>query len=361
MLNPEFWRGRSVVVTGHTGFKGAWLCLWLERMGARVSGFALAPDAISSPYELLRPALASEHIGDIRESRPIAAFLRQAEPEIVIHMAAQPLVRLSYAQPVETFSTNIMGTVHLLEAVRACPSVRAAVIVTTDKVYENKEHGLAFREEDPLGGHDPYSSSKAGTEIVTASYRASFFGAPGAARIASARAGNVVGGGDWSADRLIPDLVRALGAKAPICLRYPRSVRPWLHVLEPLSGYLALAEKLVEAPEAAPDALNFAPDPAQSYTVADVVERFGDEFDGKPGWIQANGDHPREAALLMLDPALAALQLGWRARLDFDATIRWTAEWYRDHMAGADMRGRTVGQIERYAALIAAQGETLSA
>lgn len=358
MLKPEFWRGRSVLVTGHTGFKGAWLATWLERMGARVSGFALAPDPASSPYELLRPTLVREHIGDIRELGPINGFLQEVEPEIVIHMAAQPLVRLSYAQPVETFATNIMGTVHLLEAVRACPSVRAAVVVTTDKVYENKEEGRPFREDDPLGGHDPYSSSKAGAEIVTASYRASFFGSGASACIASARAGNVIGGGDWSADRLIPDLVRALAAEAPICLRYPRSVRPWLHVLEPLAGYLALAERMIEQQDAAPAALNFAPDPAMSYTVADVVERFGAEFGGRPGWIQANGDHPREAALLTLDPTEASRQLGWRARLDFDTTIRWTAEWYRDHMAGTDMRGRTIDQIERYATLVTPEQET---
>jgi CDP-glucose 4,6-dehydratase len=341
--DKTFWRGRRVFLTGHTGFKGAWLATWLRRRGAVVAGYALAPATSPSLHQLL--AAADGGIADIRDAEALLAALQAAEPEIVFHLAAQPLVRASYREPRLTYETNVTGTVNVLDAVRATPSVRAVVIITTDKVYENRGEGRPFREGDRLGGHDPYSNSKAAAEMVVQCYRDSFLTASGSAAIATARAGNVVGGGDWSEDRLVPDMVRAFVAGRPVDLRYPGAVRPWQHVLEPLEGYMMLAEALVSA--GAPPALNFGPDPDGFVTVADIAQALTQALGGK-SWVQAPGDHPAEAAVLTLDTTLAARTLGWRPRLDVRDTIRWTADWYAAWHAGHDMAAVTAAQIDAY-------------
>lgn len=348
----RFWAGRRVLVTGHTGFKGAWLCLWLERLGAQVSAIALPPQTSPALYDALTPWPGQHHVhGDICDGAALSAFVAQARPQVVIHMAAQALVRRSYAEPVETFATNIMGTVNLLCALRAVEGVEAVVVVTTDKVYANPNDGTPFREGDPLGGKDPYSSSKACAELVTASLRDSFFRAGGPA-IATARAGNVVGGGDWSDDRLVPDFIRALDSGEPVRLRYPQAVRPWQHVIEPLAGYLALAQALVERPAEVPEALNFGPDPASVASVAQVAEALAGAFGLPAPWAQAEGSHPPEAQALVLNSDLAAATLGWRPRLSLDDTIAWTSQWYRAHRAGADVRALSLAQIARYEELL---------
>jgi len=345
-----------VLLTGHTGFKGTWAALWLQTLGAEVTGLALAPRTAPNFWSIAAPKMPS-HIGDLRDAGFVAAAVAAARPEIVIHMAAQALVRESYADPVGTFATNIMGTVNLLQACRQAANLGCVLVVTSDKVYENHGDGRPFGELDRLGGHDPYSNSKACTELVTQSFRDSFFkaGPP----IATARAGNVIGGGDWSADRLVPDCVRALGAGQPVTLRYPAAVRPWQHVLEPVGGYLAMVEALVNRPEATPRALNFGPDPASFRTVAEIVDGFSQRFAGRPGWIQDGTTNPPEAAALTLRSDLAQQALGWRSALDIDATLGWTADWYRAHFDGADMLGFSLAQIAGYQALAGgAAGQT---
>jgi CDP-glucose 4,6-dehydratase len=271
-----------------------------------------------------------------------------ADPQIVIHMAAQALVRDSYREPLATYATNVLGTAIVLDACRAARRLRAVLIVTSDKVYENQGAGRPFVEHDRLGGHDPYSSSKACAELVTSSFRDSFYreGPP----IASARAGNVIGGGDWSAERLIPDCVRALQAGAPVRLRYPDAVRPWQHVLEPLAGYLALAQALAESPHTAPRAVNFGPDPTSFCAVRDVVDAFSARFDGKPGWERDAAPHPTEAGALTLSSTLAERTLDWQPALSIDESLSWTADWYRAHAAGHDMLAFTKAQLEQYRA-----------
>ena len=347
----EFWRQRRVFLTGHTGFKGAWLALWLREMGASVTGYALAPHTSPNLFTLLGPQVRSI-IGDVRDSKALSAAMHEADPQIVIHMAAQALVRESYRDPVATFAINVMGTAHLLEACRRLPALQCCVVVTSDKVYENSGAAAAFDERDRLGGHDPYSNSKACTELVTGSFRDSFFehGPP----LATARAGNVIGGGDWSADRLIPDCVRALQAGSSVSLRYPDAIRPWQHVLEPLSGYLRLAQALVETPETAPRAVNFGPNPASFCTVHEVVDAFSARFGGKPGWQRDAGAHPQEAKVLTLSSTLAQRSLGWQPALDVEASLAWTADWYRAHTAGEDMLTFSRTQISRYRTLQAA-------
>ena len=346
----DFWRGRRVLVTGQTGFKGSWLCLWLRHLGAEVSAFALPPLTEPSLYALAAPWSEQTHeIIDLRDGAAVADAVARARPEIVFHLAAQALVRASYRDTVGTYASNVMGTVHVLEAVRAVSSISAAVIVTTDKVYENDGRGRAFVEGDRLGGKDPYSNSKACAELATATFRDTLLDAGTA--VATARAGNVVGGGDWSEDRLVPDVVRALAVGQPVALRYPGSVRPWQHVLEPLRGYLMLGERLLTRPETAPRALNFGPDHRSVLTVSEVVEILGAAFGGAAGWEQALGEHPPEAATLTLDSALAERSLGWRPLLSMEDTIRWTADWYRAWKAGGDSRRLTLDQISRYEAL----------
>lgn len=352
-MTEAFWRGRRVLVTGHTGFKGAWLCLWLERLGAEVAAFALPPTEPQSLWMLAR-ARARSILGDLRDPGAVRDAVHAMRPQVVFHLAAQALVRESYREPVATFATNVLGTAHLLEACRGLDELRAVVVVTSDKVYENDGGGRAFEERDRLGGHDPYSASKACAELLTASYRASFFadGPP----IATARAGNVIGGGDRSPDRLIPDCVRALEAGEPVRLRYPRAVRPWQHVLDPLAGYLQLARALVERSARAPQNVNFGPEPASFRTAAEVVDAFGAHFGGRPGWRAEGTPQPAEAATLCLSSALARAELGWRPRLDFDAAIAWTAEWHRAVAAGEAAAAVTRAQIDRYARSIAIDG-----
>jgi CDP-glucose 4,6-dehydratase len=291
----------------------------------------------------------SSCIGDIRDEASVRDALSGADSQVVIHMAAQALVRESYREPLATYATNVLGTGILLQACRELKHLQCVLIVTSDKVYENHGEGRAFVEEDRLGGHDPYSNSKACAELLTGSFRASFFqsGPP----IASARAGNVIGGGDWSPDRLIPDCVRALQADKPVALRYPDAIRPWQHVLEPLSGYLALAQALVQTPAAAPRAVNFGPNPSSFCRVHEVVDAFSARFSGKPGWRRDPGVHPEEAAALTLSSALAQGSLGWHPRLDVSESLAWTADWYRAYAAGENMVSFSEAQIARYQSL----------
>ncbi len=340
-----FWQRRRVFVTGQTGFKGAWLCMWLERLGAKVSAFALEPPTEPSLYALVGDWPGQDHTtGDLRDLESVKRALAAADPQIVIHMAAQTLVRPGYRDPVGTFSSNVMGTTHLLEAARSLDSLEAVVVVTSDKVYNNDEQGRAFAEGDRLGGEDPYSSSKACVELVTRCYRDSFY--ENGAAVATARAGNVIGGGDWAEARLVPDLVRALDGGEPVVLRYPDAVRPWQHVLEPLSGYLTLARALVEKPAETPRAVNFGPQPDAFLSVSQIVDAFGAHFDGRPGWRIDGGTHPREAGLLTLDPGLAGSALGWQPHLSMAEAIDWTASWYRDWRDGGDARALSLAQIE---------------
>src|SRR5579863_3331655 len=350
----QFWHGRRVLLTGHTGFKGAWLSVWLAGRGAEVWGYALAPSGEPNLWSILAAADAARArrsiIADIRDARRLGEAMAQADPQIVIHMAAHALVRESYRDPLATYATNVMGTAALLQSCRSLRHLECVVIVTSDKVYENHGEGRAFEENDRLGGHDPYSNSKACTELVTASFRDSFYAA--GPPIATARAGNVIGGGDWSEDRLIPDCVRALRSGKAVNLRYPDAVRPWQHVLEPLSGYLALAEGLVKAPGETPRAVNFGPDPASFCTVREVVDTFGARFSGRPGWVRDPAPQPAEAQALTLSSALAGRTLGWHPRLDIRESLSWTADWYLAHSAGKNMWELSEEQIARYGDLM---------
>jgi CDP-glucose 4,6-dehydratase len=346
--SKDFWRGRRVLITGHTGFKGAWLALWLRRMGAKLTGYALAPTSTPNLWDIVRGDTVSI-IADIRDPKRLRDAVEDADPQIVFHLAAQALVRESYRDPLATYATNVLGTGALLLACRELENLQCAVVVTSDKVYENDGAGRPFEEGDRLGGHDPYSNSKACAELLTGSFRESFFrdGPP----IATARAGNVIGGGDWSPDRLIPDCVRALAAGTPVSLRYPLAVRPWQHVLEPLGGYLALAEALVRSPQSAPRAVNFGPDAASFCTVRDVVEAFSARFAGKPSWQRDATEHSPEAHTLTLSSGLAARTLGWGPCLGIGESLAWTADWYRAYAAKEDMVKFSEAQLARYEAL----------
>jgi len=340
--------GSRVLVTGHTGFKGAWLSRWLLDLGAELTGYALDPD--TDPALLTDLGLASamdSRIGDIRDAERVAALVREVRPDVILHLAAQPLVRRSYAEPRYTFEVNVLGTVNVLEAVRSSSSCQAFVNVTTDKVYANAETGEPFAEDQPLGGHDPYSASKAGSEIVTASYRDSFFSGPDAAAIATARAGNVIGGGDWAEDRLVPDCARALSAGRPLVVRNPDSVRPWQHVLEPLSGYLHLAASLLgDRSLAGP--FNFGPDPLAARTVGEVADHFVSAW-GEGSWESPDlGEQPHEAAQLQLDIGKAERVLGWRPVWAFDDTIQRTAAWYRAYTGGEDATALLEADFDAY-------------
>lgn len=343
----SFWRGRRVVVTGHTGFKGGWLSLWLARMGAEVTGIALPPETTPSLFDLVRlPDDVKSHFADVRDAAAIAGLIRAARPEIVLHLAAQPLVRRSYRQPLETFGSNVMGTAHVLDALRDLPGVKAAVIITTDKVYRNVETIFPYREDDALGGHDPYSASKAAAELVTASYRDAFLSAQGVA-VATARAGNVIGGGDWSEDRLIPDAVRAWGEGRTLDIRRPDAVRPWQHVLEPLSAYLCLAERLVQNPALA-GAYNFGPRTDEAATVREVVELARKVFGRGEATFAETPQGPHEAGLLALEIAKARETLGVAPRWNLVEGVTRTMNWYRGWLEGADVRGLCVADIAAF-------------
>jgi CDP-glucose 4,6-dehydratase len=345
-----FWRGRRVLVTGHTGFKGAWLCLWLQRLGARVAGIALPPEGERSLSRLLAPWDGLEDgILDLRERDRAVATIGASDAEVLFHLAAQALVPAAQRDAAATFATNVMGTVHALDSALRCPSLRAALVITTDKVYANAGQGRPFREEDPLGGDEPYAASKAAAELVVLAYRAAF-AAQGKA-VGTARAGNVIGGGDWAADRIVPDLLRSLQSGQPTAIRNPTGVRPWQHVLDPLAGYLAFAQALATSAEMAPPALNFGPPAESCRTVRELAERFIARLPGHPGWTASPTPWLHEAPILRLDSTRAQAALGWRPRLDFAAAVDWTAEWHAAESSGADMRAFTLAQIARYEAL----------
>lgn len=347
MMRKAFWRSRRVLVTGHTGFKGGWLSLWLQSLGAEVTGIALPPNTTPNLFELARVAQGvRSHFCDIRDAERLAALVCDCQPEIVLHLAAQPLVRASYREPVATFSSNIMGSVHLLDALRGLGAVRVALVVTTDKVYRNLEQPYPYREDDALGGHDPYSASKAASEIVIASYREAFLAEQGVA-VASARAGNVIGGGDWSADRLIPDAVRAWQAGRTLRIRHPAAIRPWQHVLEPLYGYLALAEKLWGRPELA-GAYNFGPHTHEAATVHDVVERARQAYGAGEVCCGKGNCGPHEAGWLALETAKSRTTLGVRPKWPLAEAVARTMMWYKAQLAGADARDLCLAEIAQY-------------
>ncbi|ADL56841.1 CDP-glucose 4,6-dehydratase [Gallionella capsiferriformans] len=354
-MNADFWRGKRVLLTGHTGFKGSWLSLWLQSMGAQVVGFALAPPTKPSLFEVagIEQGMTSI-IGDIRDLVHLRSVLTEHQPEIVIHMAAQPLVRYSYIEPVETYSTNVMGVVNLLEAVRSTRSVKAVVNVTTDKCYENREWAWGYRENEAMGGYDPYSSSKGCAELVTAAYRNSYFHPAkyhehGVA-IASARAGNVIGGGDWAEDRLIPDIMRAITEGRAVNIRNPHAIRPWQHVLEPLSGYLLLAQKLYEDGAAFAEGWNFGPNDEDAKPVQWIVERLTQSWGEGASWVVDGGEHPHEAHYLKLDCSKAKGQLNWHPRWHLDEALVKIVDWHQAYRDEKDMREITLQQISAYCA-----------
>jgi CDP-glucose 4,6-dehydratase len=349
--DPSFWRGKRVFLTGHTGFKGSWLSLWLGLLDAEVRGYALAPPTDPSIFELSRVGERVDSvIADVRDLDRLCNAVAEYEPDVVLHLAAQSLVRRSYDDPLETISTNVLGAAHLLEAVRRTGSVSSVVVVTSDKCYENREWLWAYREDETLGGHDPYSASKAAAEIVARSFRLSFLATAGVP-IATARAGNVIGGGDWSDDRLVPDVVRALLRDERPEIRAPAATRPWQHVLEPLSGYLALAERLALDGNEFAEAWNFGPPDDDAKPVGWIVETVEGLWGGPSGWKPQLGDHPHESTFLKLDASKAKARLGWRPRLTIDAALEWVVEWYLGYRDRTDLRSLTEAQIQRYAAL----------
>ncbi len=351
-MTPEFWRGKRVLLTGHTGFKGSWLSLWLHRLGAQVIGFSLAPTTEPSLFELAHLSDCTTDLrGDVRDPEAVWSAVATHRPEIVIHMAAQALVRQAYAEPVETYATNVMGTVHVLDAVRRVGGVRAALIVTSDKCYENREWVWGYRENDPMGGHDPYSSSKGCAELVSAAYRSSYL--KDGIALASARAGNVIGGGDWAQDRLVPDMMRATMEGRAVRLRYPNAIRPWQHVLEPLSGYLLLAERLYREGQSFADGWNFGPADEDAKSVEWVTRHMASLWD-RMQWEKDGGTHPHEAQYLKLDCSKARTHLGWQPRLTIAQALAWTVRWYQDYEQGADMRSLSEKQIDNYCELMPA-------
>ncbi len=349
-ISPDFWQGKKVFVTGHTGFKGGWLSLWLQKLGADVQGYALAPPTEPNLFSVASVAkgMAGSTIADIREADKLSQAMRAAGPDIVFHLAAQPLVRYSYAEPGETYATNVMGTVNLLEAVRNTPSVKSIVIVTSDKCYENREWVWPYREDEPVGGYDPYSSSKACAEIVTAAYRRSFLAAAGIG-VASARAGNVIGGGDWATDRLLPDFFRALDAGQPLVIRAPNAVRPWQHVLEPLSGYLTLAESLFSDQTAFAEAWNFGPADGDARPVGWIVEQLTAARQGA-SWQLDKNPQLHEASYLKLDSSKTRARLDWQPRWYLQSALGKTMEWHQGWRDKRDMKEFTLTQIEAYQA-----------
>lgn len=347
-ITPDFWRGKRVFLTGHTGFKGSWLSLWLQTLGAEVHGLAL--DAPTPPNLFTEAGVGkrmASTIGDIRDYETVRSAIVAFQPEIVIHMAAQPLVRLSYSEPVATYATNVMGTVHVLEAARHAGSVRAIVNVTTDKCYENKEWAWGYREDEPMGGYDPYSNSKGCSELVTSAYRRSFFQQSEIA-VASARAGNVIGGGDWAADRLVPDILRGFERGEPVVIRNPHATRPWQHVLEPLSGYLALAERLYAEGQAWAEAWNFGPHDDDARPVQWIVEHLVASWNRGASWQLDGGKHPHEANYLKLDISKAKARLGWQPSWNLATALQHITAWHQAWLAHEDVQQLCLQQIQQY-------------
>lgn len=351
VTTPEFWRGKRVLVTGHTGFKGSWLSLWLTRMGARVTGYALAPPTSPSLFVLGKVGRCVDSVeADVRDLPRLQAVVRDCRPEVVFHLAAQALVRPSYDDPVGTYATNVMGTVNLLEAVRHTDGVRAVVIVTSDKCYENREWLWGYREDEAMGGYDPYSSSKGCAELVTSAYRRSFMQARPTTGLASARAGNVIGGGDWALDRLVPDILRAFSAGQVVPIRSPNAVRPWQHVLEPLGGYLRLAEHLYAEPGKYAEAWNFGPGDHDTRPVSWIVEKMRARWGAGAAWALDGQPQPHEAGYLKLDCSKAHARLGWQPTLTLDEALDLVVDWHRAYLNQTDVTAVTQAQIDSFLA-----------
>jgi CDP-glucose 4,6-dehydratase len=351
VVNP--WQGRRVFLTGHTGFKGGWLALWLACRGAEIRGYALDPPTEPNLFTAASVATVLDDTrGDTRDYARLESSMVEFGPEVVFHLAAMPILRRSYIEPLRTYSTNVMGTVHLLEAVRKTPSVHAVVCITSDKCYQNQEWIWPYRETDPLGGFDPYSSSKACAEMVCAAYRSSFFPVnrlhEHRVALATTRAGNVVGGGDWSEDRLIPDLIRGFQSGQPVLIRQPKSVRPWQHVLEPLHGYMLLAEKLLEQPSKYCAAFNIGPNDEDVWPVERIATKLAEMWGEGAAWIRDSVPSVHEDHSLRLDSSRARRELGWQPRLNMESTLQWIVNWYRDWLEGADMKHKTLAQIARF-------------
>lgn len=355
-MTPDFWRGKRVLLTGHTGFKGSWLSLWLQSLGVDLQGLALDPP--TSPSLFIEANVSKEmssEIGDIRDYQVVLNIVKNFRPEIVIHMAAQPLVRYSYKNPIETYATNVMGTVHVLEAIRQVGATKVVVNVTTDKCYENKEWVWGYREDEPMGGYDPYSSSKGCAELVTSAYRQSYFEESGVA-LASARAGNVIGGGDWAQDRLVPDILRAFEKKQSVIIRNPHSTRPWQHVLEPLSGYLTLAEKLWSDPTKYVGGWNFGPKDDDAKPVSWIVENLCNSWGQGAAWSLDGESHPHEAGYLKLDISKAKFKLGWEPIWSLETALERIVDWQKHFLFANDMKSFTQSQIKNFQLTLEAKG-----
>jgi CDP-glucose 4,6-dehydratase len=350
-VNPLFWKNKKVFLTGHTGFKGGWLALWLSSMGAYVTGYALHANTTPNLFGILGVdnLIHKSYIADIRDLNALQSAIHETSPDILIHMAAQPLVRFSYVNPVETYATNVMGTVNVLESARLTPSLRATVVVTTDKCYENKEWAWGYRESEPMGGYDPYSNSKGCAELVTSAYRQSYFSGNNASNsIATARAGNVIGGGDWSEDRLIPDALRAFEASVPLRIRNPFSTRPWQHVLEPLSGYLVLAQALHEKGAPFASGWNFGPRDEDNRSVQELIDLLISSWGSSASWEKEGSEQPHEANFLKLDCSKARIQLGWMPTWDLETSIKKIVQWQKAFRAKENMKEVSLAQINQY-------------
>ena len=353
-MNPSFWKGKQVFVTGHTGFKGGWLCLWLKQLGAEVTGYALEPATEPSLFDVINVANEmSSVIGDICDREKLAKAVSGAKPEIVIHMAAQALVRYSYQHPVETYEVNVMGTVNLLEAARSCDTVRSVLVITSDKCYENQEREAGYSEDEAMGGYDPYSSSKGCTELVVSAYRQSFFSGEQSVSLATARAGNVIGGGDWSEDRLIPDMVQSFVAGKIVSIRNPEAIRPWQHVFEALHGYLLLLENMEKEPQNFSQAWNFGPEDTDAKDVAWIVENFVAGW-GDANWqVERDVENLHEAHILRLDCSKARCELNWRPVVDLELALKWIAHWYRSYYNQEDILALSLQQLEEFQGIVA--------
>lgn len=348
-VQPDFWKGKRVYLTGHTGFKGSWLSLWLQSMGAVVKGYALEPNTVPSLFEEAKVSEGMEsEIGNIKNLEQLSSSMKAFNPDVLIHMAAQPLVRLSYVEPVDTYATNVMGTVNVLESARSCENLKAIVSVTTDKCYENNEWEWGYRENEPMGGHDPYSSSKGCAELVTSAYRRSFFSTEGTASVASARAGNVIGGGDWAADRLVPDILRAFEKSEAVVVRNPLSTRPWQHVLEPLSGYLVLAQELYENGDEYAEGWNFGPKDDDCQPVQWILNNMVSKWGEGASWELDQNSNPHEAGYLKLDCSKAAHRLKWKPKWNLDEAIDLIVKWHQGFIKGDDMKKECLEEINKY-------------